>query len=137
MQNVATSFVLLALMLPIPLAQARAAPAAGQTPPLVWVFQTRHDAQTNPHTNVFLRVGSRQVLVMRQAGDEFHLAAKADYKDTGIPAQALTACFGWWAGAGDQLYVVRHGQSLVVYRREEGEEAPDQPWKRLKVIPLH
>lgn len=114
-----------------------AAPAAGQTPPLHWVFQTRHDAQTNPHTNVLLRVGSRQVLVMRQAEDKFQIAAKADYKDTGIPAQALTACLGWWAGEGDYLYVVRRGHSLVVYRKEVNEEGPELPWKRLKVITLH
>lgn len=100
------------------------------------MFQTRRDPQTNPHTDVFLRVGGRRVLVMRQAPDEFHIAAKTEYKTIGIPAQALTACTGWWAGAGDSLYVVRRGHSLIVYRREADEQAPDLPWKRLKVIPL-
>jgi len=34
------------------------------------------------------------------------------------------------------LYVVRRGRSLVVYRKELDEQAPDFPWKRFKVIPL-
>lgn len=113
-----------------------AAPVPKQTPPVAWVFQMHRDAQTNPHTDVFLRVGSKQTLVMHSAPDEFHAVAKADYKDSGIPATALTACLGWWAGAGDQLYVVRRGRALVVYRREEDEQAPDFPWKRFQVIPL-
>lgn len=125
---------LFALALPGPVP---AAPAAGPpTPPLQWVFQTRRDSQTNPHTNVFLRVGSRQVLVMRQAEEEFHSTAKADYKDNRIPAQALAACTGWWAGAGDNLYVTQRGRTLVVFRREVDEQEPDFPWKRFKVIPL-
>lgn len=136
MRIAAASFALFALALLGLSPPAPAAPATRQTPPLHWVFQTRRDAQTNPHTDVFLRVGARQVLVMHQALDEFHPTARTQYKDEHIPAQALTACLGWWAGAGDHLYVVRQGASLVVYRREEGEEAPGQPWKRLKVIPL-
>ena len=133
MRNAAALFALALLELS---PQAPAAPAAERTPSLQWVFQTRHDPQTNPHTDVFLRVGSRQALVMRQAPDEFQIAARTDYKVAGIPAQALTACFGWWAGEGDYLYVIRRGSSLVVYRREVNEEGPDLPWKRLKVIPL-
>ena len=132
----AISFALFALVLWGLLPQAPAAPAAGQTPPLRWVFQMHRHSQDDPHTDVFLRVGTRQVLVMRQAPDEFRLAAKTDYKDASVPAQALTACFGWWAGAGDYLYVIRRGRSLVVYRREVDEQAPDFPWKRLIVIPL-
>lgn len=133
MRIAAVSFALftLASLGPVP-----AAPAAKQTPPLQWVFQTRHDSQTNPHTDVFLRVGGRKVLVMRRVEEEFSVRAKAEYKDNAIPAQALAACTGWWAGAGDNLYVVRRGRFLVVYRREVDEQAPDFPWKRFKVIPL-
>ena len=134
MRNAVPTFALFALAAVRPVwAQASPAP---QTPPLQWVFQTRHDAQTNPHTDVFLRVGSRRVLVLRQAEEEFRVPAKTNYKDAGVPAQALTACLGWWAGAGDNLYVVRRGRSLVVYRREVDEQAPDLPWKRFKVISL-
>ena len=133
MRAAAISFTLFVLTL---FGLSPQAPAAGQTPPLHWVFHLHRNSQDDPHTDVFLRVGARQVLVMHQAPDEFHLAAKAEYKDTGVPLQALTACFGWWAGAGDYLYVIRRGPSLVVYRKEVDEQAPDFPWKRLKVIPL-
>ncbi|MGI4789607.1 MAG: hypothetical protein ACRYFS_12240, partial [Janthinobacterium lividum] len=98
------------------------------------VFQTRRDPQTNPCTNVFLRVGGRQVLVMRHVPDEFHATVKADYKDNGVPAQALAACSGWWAGAGDTLYAIRQGRSLVIYRQETEEQGQAFPWKRVKTI---
>ena len=120
--------------LPVCSASVPAAPV--QTPPLAWVFHMRRDSQLIPHTDVFLRVGTRQVLVMHQAEEEFHAVAKADYKNSSIPASALAACSGWWVGAGDNLYVLRRGRSLIVYRKELDEEAPDLPWKRLKVIAL-
>ena len=121
-----TAFFALAVLAALgPWPQACAAPSARQTPPLQWVFQTRRDPQINPHTDVFLRVGTKQFLVMRQAPDEFRLAAKADYKVASIPPQALTACLGWWAGEGDYLYVIRRGRSLVVYRKEVDEQGPD------------
>ena len=120
--------------LPLP---APAAPGARPTPPLGWVFQMHRDKDDAPLTNVFLRVGGKQLPVMRGAQEQFDRVAKADYKDRGIPASALAACSGWWAGAGDCLYVIRRGRSLVVYRKEMDEQAPDLPWKRLKVIPLH
>ncbi len=132
MRNAAALFALLVFAMPVP-----AALAAGHTPPLQWVFQMRRNSLGDPQTDVFLRVGSRQVLVMHQAPDEFHLAAKTECKIAGVPAHALSACLGWWGGAGDYLYVVRQGRSLVVYRKEVDEQAPDLPWKGLKVIPLH
>ncbi len=115
---------------------AGAVAAPPPVPPLRWVFQTRHDAQTNPQTDVFLRVGTRQVLVLPHASDEFTVANRTQYKDSGIPADALTACTGWWAGAGDNLYVARRGRSLVVCRKELDEQSGPFPWKRLKIIPL-
>ena len=117
-------------------AQPPAAPSKAQATPLRWVFQMHRDPQINPHTNVFLRVGSRQVLVMRQVPDEFRPATKTDYKIASVPSQALAACFGWWADMGDYLYVVQRSHFLVVYHKRVDEQGPDSSWKRLKVIPL-
>ena len=113
-----------------------AAPASKQTPPVAWVFQMHRDKSGTPSTDVFLRVGGKQTLVMRQAQEEFEALPRSSYKDHAVPAQALAACAGWFAGAGDDLYVIRRGRSLVVYRKQQDEQAPDFPWKRLKVIAL-
>ena len=121
----------------LPRISAAPAPAApGQTPPLAWVFQMRRDSQGSPHTAVLLRVGGRLVPVLRDAADEFRTLARAGYKEKGVPAPALTACAGWWAGQGDDLYVIRRAHSLIVFRREEDEQVPALPWKRLQIIPL-
>ena len=96
----------------------------------------RRNTLGDPVTDVFLQIGGRKVLVLGHAQDEFQVSPQANYKERGIPALALTACAGWWGGAGDDLYVIRRGRSLVVFRREEDEQVPPLPWKRLKVIPL-
>jgi len=43
------------------------------------------------------------------------------YADYDIPAEALTAVGGWYAGAGDYLYAVREGEAVVVYRGMQDE----------------
>lgn len=117
-------------------AQTPAAPVKAQTAPLRWVFQMHRDPEINPHTNVFLRVGSRQILVMRQVHEEFRPATKTDYKIASVPPHALTACLGWWADMGEYLYVSQRGRLLVVYRKRVDEQGPFSSWTRLKVIPL-
>ncbi len=50
--------------------------------------------------------------------------AKTDYEKYDIPANAITACGGWYAGAGDYYYLVRKQDELSLMQgwQDEGQE---------------
>lgn len=49
---------------------------------------------------------------------------RQDYEQYEIPPTALTACGGWYAGAGDYFYLVRDQDRLMVMQgwQDEGQE---------------
>lgn len=61
---------------------------------------------------------------------------KEDYERHDIPQNAIAACGGWWAGAGDYLYVVEEKGKLVVYAgwQEEQQEDKGFHYKVLKTL---
>lgn len=128
--------VLLAAFSALPCEAARGAGqhASRAQAEVTWHFDTHEDRDGNPRTKVFLVVGSRRVL-LTEATANFNVIERQDYKSHAVPAAALAACSGWWAGAGEDLYVIRRGRSLVVYSRDLDEQAPASRYKRLKVIP--
>lgn len=46
---------------------------------------------------------------------------KESFADYQIPADALTACSGWWAGAGIDYWVTLKEGKLIITSREKGE----------------
>lgn len=108
--------------------------AAGAKGEVTWLFDAREDGDGIPHTKVSLAVGDRRVF-LEEAAAKFVVLERRDYKSHGVPAAALTACSGWWAGAGEDFYVVRRRGSLVVYSRTLDEQTRIPPYRRLKVIP--
>ena len=115
-------------------AQAGGQRGAGAKAEVTWLFDAREDGDGIPHTKVSLAVGDRRVFLEEVAAN-FGVLERRDYKSHGVPAAALTACSGWWAGAGEDFYVVRRRGSLVVYSRTLDEQARVPPYRRLKVIP--
>ncbi len=113
-----------------------APPPAPRVPALAWVFDIHPDKQLVPQGKVFLKVGTRRVLIEPKAQFGFSTLRRAEYKDYKVPAAALTACAGWFAGAGEDLYVVSRGNTLRVYRRWSDEQAPAMPWKLIRTIAL-
>lgn len=114
----------------------RAAPVAASRPPTVtWSFATHTDPDLTPHSRVFLRVNGKRIPVYETTAT-FQTLRRRDYKDHGVPSSAVAACSGWFAGQGDDLYVVRHGGRLVVFMRELDEQADTTPYKWLKSIPV-
>jgi hypothetical protein len=101
-----------------------------------WLFDIRNDKYGNPRGKVFLLVGGRKVLILPNAAAQYRVLDRAEYKSRDVPATAITACTGWWAGQGEDMYVIRHKKQLVVFIRylDEGVSVP--AFKRLKVIKL-
>jgi len=100
-----------------------------------WAFDTHEDRNGNPRTNVFLVVGGRRVLIQRNVVAQFNVVPPGDYRSHGVPATAIAACQGWWAGAGEDLYVIRRGRQLIVFVRDIDEGSEIGRYRRLKVIP--
>ncbi len=129
--------VLLAALFAAPCEAARGAgqKAARGQPEVTWAFDAHEDRDGNPRTKVFLVVGARRVLLL-EAAAKFSVLERKDFKGHAVPATAVTACNGWWAGQGTDLYVTRRGRTLVVYSRDLDEQAPTSRYRRLKVVPL-
>ncbi len=54
--------------------------------------------------------------------------------ENGVPKDALSACGGWWAGAGDYLYIAAEGNDAVVMAgwQDESQEDEGYHFKELK-----
>jgi len=130
--------ILLAGLLLSPLGTPRGAGArpAPRPPALAWSFDIHGDHDGNPHGRVFLRVNGRRVLILPETDMGYHLVQRSDYRAINVPAEALTACSGWWAGAGMDLYVARRGGRLNVFLRDLDEQAPASAYRLIKSIPL-
>jgi hypothetical protein len=59
---------------------------------------------------------------------------KADYASKQIPADAVAACGGWYAGAGDYFYLVLKNGKPVVYKGWQDEQQEDEGfhWEAMK-----
>jgi hypothetical protein len=127
--------LLTALCLPKTIAGSRAGECVSAEPSeATWTFDKHEDSNGNPKTNVFLIVGGRRVLVRRNVTAQFTSIAPEDYRSHGVPASAIAACQGWWAGAGEDLYVIRKNRQLIVFIRYLDEGSAPGRFRRLKVI---
>ena len=88
------------------------------------------DAQDVPHSIVFLgeNGGAEPIDTVPVACSKIE---KAEYAKMGIPADALDACGGWYAGGGDYFYVTLKDGKAVVYQgyQEEQQEDEGYHWK--------
>ena len=131
--RMALSVGLLAAVLGLP-------PASGnpvsRPPALAWSFDIHDDRRDSPHGRVFLCVNGSKVLVLPRAGMHYSLVPRSEYHERNVPAAALTACSGWWAGAGVDLYVVQYGGRLNVFRRDEDEQSGNSAYRLIKSVPF-
>lgn len=82
-----------------------------------------------PRHEVFVQMGDSRVKVADILNCEtLSPDLFAQYQ---IPAEALTAVGGWWAGAGDYLYIVQEGEKFVVKQgaMDEQQENLDYGYK--------
>jgi hypothetical protein len=88
----------------------------------VWRIVEHPAADGVTMSNVFLDVSGKEYRIATNVGE----AISPDGVMTGkVPAAALSACGGWWAGAGDIYYIMRAGHKLKVYHISMDEQAQD------------
>ncbi|MBI1226775.1 MAG: hypothetical protein GC192_16185 [Bacteroidetes bacterium] len=74
-----------------------------------------------PHHEVYLQMGNIKVKVADILNCE--TLGKDTYEQNQIPAKAIAAVGGWWAGAGDYLYIIEEGGNYVVKKGATAEES--------------
>lgn len=96
---------------------------------------TKNESDENPTSTIELSAGGNLNPVSKISGSA-ELIAKADYKSKDIPENAIAACGGWWAGAGDYFYVVAADNKLVIFQgwQDEGQTDEGYHWKKMKEI---
>jgi hypothetical protein len=105
---------------------------------IAWNFAIKEDSNGNPAGKVYLKVGKKRVLILKDASWSFSEVDLKSEEAAGhdVPRKAVTACFGWWAGSGVDIYVIRKGKQLVVYARFLDEMVANSKFEKLKSIPL-
>jgi hypothetical protein len=110
---------------------------ARNEPTIAWQFDIHDDNAGQPRGNVLIVVDGKITMIAKSIDEQFTICSRSDYGSHKIPPAAITACTGWWAGAGDDFYVVGHGQRLRVYHRGTDEQGPvNPPYELVKSIPL-
>ncbi len=103
---------------------------------LAWVIKPWVEKNGNPHSRLSLAVNGKAYLISPDLQEKMSVLGREVYEPSEVPKDALIACSGWFAGAGDKFYVVRRAGSLRVYQ-QMGDCSPDsgeQPWRRVKTI---
>jgi hypothetical protein len=78
-----------------------------------------------PRRNVFLNVKINKMLI-DSVRSECNPIGKEEFERYEIPADAIDACGGWWAGAGDYFYVVKKDGEYHIYRGWQDEQQTDE-----------
>jgi len=105
--------------------------------PLQWIIDIHDDKDGYPRGNLMLFVQGHRVMIARGIDEHIKVVDPSEYADRKFPKGALLACAGWWAGGGDDFYVVRRGHRLRVYRRYVDEmDNGHQRFRLVKTIRL-
>lgn len=91
-----------------------------------------------PQNSVTVEInGSEQSVGKCDACESINKSTFGDYE---IPSNAISACGGWWAGAGDYFYTIKNingGIDVFVGWQDEGQLENDDTsfhWKRTKTF---
>ncbi len=79
-----------------------------------------NDMADAPRHEVFLQIGNSKVKVADILNCE--TLGKDSYEQNQIPKEAIAAVGGWWAGAGDYLYIIEEDGKYVVKKGSSAEE---------------
>jgi hypothetical protein len=94
-------------------------------PTIAWEFSSVEDDLGNPQTTIYIIVNNQKTEVGKGVGN-FSEIPKENFADPNyqIPAEALTACTGFWAGLAHHLYIVKKGNMLWVQEGYADENEP-------------
>jgi hypothetical protein len=91
------------------------------------------DSMGIPHSILYLISNGKKITV-----DTIYSCAemiRSEYEKNKIPADAIIALGGWWAGSGDYYYLVVRGGKPVLYAGWQDEQQTDEGyhWEEKKL----
>jgi hypothetical protein len=88
-----------------------------------WYFNTKMDTFENPQTQIFIIL--KDTVKITDATASFRELGKEEYLDKQIPKDAITACYGFWAGLEQQYIIIDSSNTWVVKRKMIDSESPE------------
>jgi hypothetical protein len=121
-------FLLLAIVIP---GNATAADAENVS----WHFETKRNDEGNPTTKVYVTISKKDIFLL-ETNSVFDILDRQKFNERSMPKNTIIACSGWWAGQGQDLYVMRRKNKLIVFIRDLDEGVSIPAYKPLKTIEL-
>jgi hypothetical protein len=120
-----------------------ASPQAARIKPPYFTW-TNGKSETKADGKLSINIGGKKSAVASYMGS-FQLYEKSDFKRLAIPPSATCAGWSWYAGGGDQYYIVVNGGKVFVKKSYLQEVTPDDekqgakpfgPWKTHAIFSL-
>ena len=92
------------------------------------------DEDENPTSAIYVQYNEKKVLINTLNGNA-SIVDKSEFY-MGVPKTAISACGGWWAGAGDYYYLISSAKGLTIYHGWQDEEQEDEGfhWELLQEL---
>jgi len=97
--------------------------------PFFTIRSSSNDDTENPKSEIYLSISGNEIDI-QEAVVACEQIKKADYSNYKIPAEAIDACGGWWAGTGEYFYIIENKESdyyMVMYAAVD-EQATGEPY---------
>lgn len=92
------------------------------------------DEDENSTFEIYVQYNKKKVLINTLNGNA-SIVDKSEFY-MGVPKTAISACGGWWAGAGDYYYLISSAKGLAIYHGWQDEEQEDEGfhWELLQEL---
>jgi hypothetical protein len=92
------------------------------------------DEDENPTSAIYVQYNEKKTLIETIHGNA-SIVDKSEFY-LGVPKTAISACGGWWAGAGDYYYIIPSVTGVALYHGWQDEEQEDEGfhWELLKEL---
>ncbi|MCX7878104.1 MAG: hypothetical protein N2510_05605 [Ignavibacteria bacterium] len=93
---------------------------------LKWDFEVLKEGEYGePVTRLSIYVNGKKHIIKEEVKFGFAELPESEIKSLGFE-DALTACRGWWAGGGEEYWIVRGHNELVIMMRELDEVSDEK-----------